>query len=501
MKKTRFLKIAALLLAFCTVFSFVAMAAEEEKEVDYGAKLDVALELYKTYGLFSDENTDYIREGLIELFKEDETLFYKLMDKIYNSEDRYSHYMAPEVYDESYVTASSMVGIGIVVSFDEEKGLVITSVSDGPAKAAGVKAGDVIIAVDGIDVRGYVPSMAVDLIKGEENTSVRVAVMRGDERKDFNITRQKIAISSVSGSKVSDKIGYLKLEHFDGIRAFMDFMDIYDDFRDSGINTIVLDLRDNNGGGLDCLINLIDNIIPEKDIPYLSTWSSKPMSLKTYVTEGYGFEFNKFVILVNERTASAAEVMAGAMQDLGYAVVVGEKTYGKGMAQFHIKLLDGDEAIITTTQLKLPISGSYDGVGIIPDYQVALDIKPYTLPYLMPLKPKSDISKIKTDNILAVEQRLYELGYLYGEPDNVWDTYTVHAINLFCRAEGLSQISSRCSWDIIEKIDEATRALTEKVVITDTQLEKALELAEIYSKSEEKAKCTVLDKIDFRTEE
>ena len=305
MKKRGFLKIAALVLAFCTFFSLAAAAVEENK-TDYGAKLDFAIELYKSYGLFADENTDYIREGLIKLFEEDDELFYKFMDTIYNSGDRYSHYMAPEVYDRSYITESSMVGIGITVSFSETEGLVITSVSSGPAKAAGIKAGDVLVAVDGVDVRSYIPAMVVDLIKGEENTKVKISVMRDGGTVTFNVTRQRITVSSVSASKISDKIGYLKLEHFNGIVAFMDFMNAYDDFRDSGINTIILDLRDNNGGGIDCLVNLIDNIIPEKGVPYMSTWSTKPMSLKTYTTEGYGFEFNKFVILVNERTASAA---------------------------------------------------------------------------------------------------------------------------------------------------------------------------------------------------
>ncbi len=498
MKKTCFFRCVAIALALCTVFSLAAFAAEEK--IDYGAKLDRALELYIKHGLFSDEDTDYVREALIKLFEEDDTLFYKFVNSIYESNDRYSHYMAPEVYDEAYVMQKSMVGIGVVISYSEENGLVISSVSEGPAKEAGIKTGDIIVAVDGIDVRTYVPDMVVGLIRGDEGTNVKVDVMRGDERKSFNITRRKITVSSVSASKISDKVGYISLEHFDGINAFMDFMDVYDDFRDSGINTIVLDLRDNMGGGIDCLINLMDNIIPEEGIPYLMTWSAKPMNLTTLVSEGYGFEFNKFVILVNENTASAAEMMAGALQDLGYAVVVGKKTYGKGMGQYHLKLEDGDEAIITTMQMKLPISGSYDGIGIIPDYDVDLDIKPFTLPYLTPLKKKSDISPIKRDNLRAVEERLSVLGYLYGSPDDVWDTYTLHAINMFCRDEGLSPISSRCSWEIIEKIDEATRALKEKYVVTDTQLEKALELAEKYAQSDEKAKCTVMDKIDFRAD-
>lgn len=498
MKRICFLRCIAIALLVCTVFSLAAFAAEEK--VDYGAKLDRALGLYIDYGLFSNDETDYVRDALIKLFEEDGTLFYKFMNSIYESNDRYSHYMAPEVYDNAYVMQKSMVGIGVVISYSEEDGLVINSVSEGPAKEAGIKPGDIIVSVDGIDVRTYVPEMVGGLIRGEEGTKVKVDVMRTGERKSFNITRRKITVSSVSASKVSEKVGYIKLEHFDGINAFMDFMDAYDDFRDSGINTVVLDLRDNMGGGIDCLVNLMDNIIPEKDIPYLMTWSAKPMKLNTFMSEGYGFEFNKFVILVNENTASAAEMMAGALQDLGYADVVGKTTYGKGMGQLHMQLEDGDEAVITTMQMKLPTSGSYDGIGIIPDYDVDLDIKPYTLPYLIPLKEKSDISPIKRDNLRAVEQRLSELGYLYGEPDDVWDTYTLYAINMFCRDEGLMPISSRCSWELIEKIDEATKALTERYVVTDTQLEKALELAEKYAQSDEKAKCNVLEKIDFRAD-
>ena len=227
-------------------------------------------------------------------------------------------------------------------------------------------------------------------------------------------------------------------------------------------------------------------------------WQAKPLKMKTYYTEGYGWEFNKFVILVNKNTASAAEIMAGVMQDLGYAVVVGEQTFGKGLGQIHAKTKDGDEAIVTVMQLKLPTSGSYDEIGITPDYVVANKLTPYKTPRLTPLKSKTVTNKIKTENVRAIEERLRELGYFYATPDDEWDKRTVHAINVFCRENNLPMIGSVCSWELTEKIDAAVKNLNYKYTVEDTQLEKAIEIARQYAASDEKAQCVDESTIDFR---
>ena len=190
--------------------------------------------------------------------------------------------------------------------------------------------------------------------------------------------------------------------------------------------------------------------------------------------------------------------MAGAMQDLGYAVVVGKTTYGKGMGQTHLATSDGDEAIVTILDLKLPVSGSYDGIGIKPDYEVDLKITPYKLPYLTPLKKYSVASKIKTANVKALEERLEVLGYFFAEPDDVWDNRTLVAINTYCRDNGINKITSTCSWELIEKIDESAHQLESKKVVEDTQLERAIKIAEKYAASDEKAQCVDIDLIDFR---
>ncbi|MBQ6697599.1 MAG: PDZ domain-containing protein [Oscillospiraceae bacterium] len=491
--KRKALKTIALVLAVAMSLSLCAFAAE----VDYGKKLDEALALYKDNGLYSNNDTDYVREALLEMFEEDAELFYKLVNKIYGRDDRYSKYMTPEKYEESYEQTNSMVGIGVVITTTDDGYLTVQSLMDGPAKAAGILPGDKIIEADGMDMTGYLPAEAGAFIRGKEGTNVKLKILRGEEMLELYVRRAKVATSDVTSAYISDKIGYIELSYFHGINTFIDFMEVYDDFEEKGVNTIILDLRNNPGGELNCLINIMDNVIPEKEVPYLMAWQTKPFLVKTFFSEGYGWEFNKFIILVNGQTASAAEIMAGAMQDLGYAVIVGEKTFGKGLGQRHIQTSDGDEAIITGLELKLPVRGSYDGIGIKPDYEVSMKLTPYKLPYLRELKKNTDASKIKTDNVRAIEERLKCLGYFYGEADDEWDKRTVHAINLFCRENNLPQIGSVCKWELIEQIDHATQNLKYKYVAEDKPLDKAIELAEKFAASDKKAVRTDSSKINF----
>ncbi len=494
MKKSHIRKVA-LILALTLALSVCALAAEE---IDYGAKLDEALSIYKNYSLFGNEDTDYIRDALIASFEENPDFFYDFMNKIYEKNDRYSHYLEPTTYEAAYGNTNVMVGIGVVVSMNlDENVLEISSVTNGgPADLAGLLPGDKIVSVDDINVRGFAPSEAALAIRGTAGTTVKIGFIRGTEQRTVLVKRAVIALSDVSTEIIDEKIGYMKIAQFEGLTTFIDFIEAYHNFRDSGVNTIVLDLRNNRGGSLDCLINMVDNIFPE-EVPYLMTWQAHPLKLTLFESEGYGWEFNKFVILVNENSASASEVLAGSMQELGYAVVVGKTTVGKGMGQRHIETSTGDEAVVSVVDLKLPVNGSYDQIGIIPDYKVDLKKTPYKLPQLTPLKYKSIASKIKTANVKALEERLSLLGYFYGTPDNVWDERTVFAVNMYCRYNDLQKISSSCSWELLLKIDESTKALEEQYIVEDTQLDKALSLAREYAKSDKKAKAIDSSYIDF----
>ncbi len=496
MKKS-LLRIVALVLALCSALSVFAFAADE---IDFGKKFDEALGIYSSLSLFATPDSDYIRDALIECFEEDPDFFYEFMSKIYEKNDRYSHYMAPQSYEASYGNKNTMVGIGVTIALSEDSDyLTIQSVtSKSPAAVAGLKPGDKLVSADGVSLRGFVPAEAGMVIRGEEGTFVDINVLRGEEKLSFKVKRTVLELSDVNHTIINEKIGYLELKQFDGLKTFINFIEAYKEFREKEVNTIILDLRNNRGGDMGCFINIMDNIVPKKDVPYLMTWQANPLKLEVYQTEGYGFEINKFVILINEYTASAAELLAGSLQDLGYGVVVGKTSVGKGMGQRHIQTSSGDEAVVTVVDLKLPISGSYDGIGIKPNFEVDLKLTPYKLPYMTRIQPKTMVSKIKTANVKALEERLAILGYFYGEVDDNWDEKTVFALNMFCRDENLPKVTSFCSWELLEKIDEKTKALEQKFIVEDTQLERAIKLAEEYSKSDKKAECIDLDLIDFR---
>ncbi len=496
MKRT-FAKKTALLLALVFALSSFAFAAE----IDYGAALDEAIELYRSHSLFGNPDTDYIRDALVETFEDDPDFFYEFMSKIYEKNDRYSHYMAPQKYDVAYGSTNTMVGIGVTITAGTEEDPLLTIrsvVQNGPAALAGLRAGDKLLTVDGISVKGFLPAEAALAVRGKAGTFVDVTVLRDSATLSLKIKRDVVSLSQVDSYITEDNIGYLKLMAFDGIPTFIDFAEAYDKFKEAEVNTVVLDLRDNRGGDLGCFVNIMDRIIPKKGVPYLMTWQANPLKVQVFQSEGFGREFNKFVILVNENTASAAELMAGSLQDLGYAVVVGKNTFGKGMGQMHIETSTGDEAVITTIDLKLPVSGSYDGIGIKPDYNVDITISPYKLPRLTALVKKSAASKIKPANVKAIEERLQLLGYFFQTPDSTWDEHTVFAINMFCRDQNLPAVYSACSWELIEKIDEETSKLEEKSLLRDTQLDRAMKIASDFSKSDKKAECIDINSIDFR---
>ena len=497
--KKKALKILALTLALVSALSSFAFAAEE---VDYGKKYDEAISIYENHSLFATENDDYIRDILVSFFEEDPEFFYEFMNRVYERNDRYSHYMAPQKYEQSYGNHNTLVGIGVTIVADEESALLTVKsvISDGPAAKAGLKAGDKFLTVDGIDVRGFAPAEAGMAVRGKAGTSVSIKVQRGEEVLTFNVKRAVVALSDIDFYITEDKIGYMQIKRFDGINTFIDFIEAYRKFEEEGVTAVVFDLRDNLGGDMGCFVNMMDNIIPKKDVPYLMTWQAKPMKLKVLQTAGFGFEVNKFVVLINENTASAAELLAGSLQDLGYGVVVGKTSTGKGLGQRHIETSTGDEAVVTVLDLKLPVSGSYDGIGIIPDYDVDIKLTPYKLPRLIPLENKKIASKIKTANVKAIEQRLSLLGYFYGEPDSNWDNRTVFALNMFCRDYNLPKVTSVCSWELTEKIDDETHNLEKKYLLEDTQLDRAMKIAAEYAKSDKKAECIDLSLVDFRRE-
>lgn len=498
MRRRTTLKAHCIAIVFMLLITFGVSAVESK--IDYGKKLDELVELLQKTHVYASPDVDPIRKGLISMFEKYPDFFDLFINEVYQSYDRYSYYFKDEVYDRAFPKHDVFVGIGVTLK-EQEDGCYIDKVFSGPAQQAGLLSGDKIIAVDGRTLTGYTSSMIGDLISGPEGEAVELTVLREGEELKLSITRAQIAMSNVGFRDMGDGVGYIKISRFTDASTFMDFIRIYEILPEIGINTVIFDLRDNPGGSFECLINMMDWIIPEKDIPYLMSWQSKPtMQVNTFVSDGHGWEFNKLVMLVNEKSASASEIMAGALKDLGYADVVGKTTSGKGMAQMHIKLNDSDNAIISTSELMLPITGKYDSIGIVPNIPVDQTLETYKPPQLERLILDRSVYKASSTNILGLEQRLKELGYFEDKPDDNADFKTFHAVNQFQKENGMKVTEGYCDVPTVRAIDNAMKKLVETPIVRDTQFERALALAKRHARSGEKAKSIPIESIRFTEE-
>ena len=497
MKRRTLARFICISLSIVLLFTLMVHADEDTQTVDYGAKLDQVVEILKQNHINSSPEDDPIRHALVHLFETVPGYFDAFVDEMYQSYDRYSHYMSSETYGNAYPTSNKMVGIGVTVE-EREDGCYITDLNQtGTAIEVGMLEGDKIIAVDGKSVEGYSPSMISDLMSGAEGTTVEVVVLREGKELTFQPTRKEVTLSNVHFENKGDGVAYFKIDKLMGSDTFMDFIVYYEQLKEKGFKSIILDLRDNPGGDISCLVNMMDHLIYDKDMPYLMLRQGNPMGLKTYASEGYGWEFNRMVILVNENTASSAEVMAGALQDLGYAVCVGTTTYGKGMAQAHTQLEDGSYAIYSTQELLLPITGKYDMVGIKPKYYVEMSTQPREKINLAPLNRERGVYQTTQTNVLGIEQRLRQLGYFEDQADSTPDFKTFHAINQFQKENGIPVTEGYCDASTVRAIDDAMTKLQNTPVVRDTQLEKALYLAREGAKGNTKPTIVPKESIRF----
>ncbi len=475
--KKRFLAVLLALTLSLTAFSVAGYKTRGEQDYD---RMVAAGKFFFEHYLDATPTGDPIKAWLTTMFEKDETLADQLINIMYQTWDPHSYYLKNQVHEEAFDFRNLTVGIGIGLSETAAGTVTITNVIvGGPADTAGLKVGDIIAAVNGRDVTGYTLKMVGDLIRGAEGTAVTVKVRRGGGLYSHTAKRTTLPISTVSAVDHGGGVGYIKVTNFHSTETFMDFTVTYDEFYERGLDTVIVDLRDNLGGTMDCASNILNYIIPERGIPYLRLRYAAPTAAKTAVSTGVGRADNKLIILVNEYTASASEIMAGVLQDLGYAELVGTKTRGKGSAQAHYPIDPDHTAVITRMEILLPVSGSYNHVGLSPDHPIELYESAYQMPNLTPLDLKSGIHGSK--NVRAVEERLHELGYFEFAPDDVADFRTWHGVEQFCRANELPHQYGTCDAKTVVAIDDAMKVLAETPVITDLQFQKALMLARAYA--------------------
>ena len=301
--------------------------------------------------------------------------------------DKYTEYIPKsEMDDFTENITGSFVGIGVYMIADEEsqKIIVYYPIPDSPAEKAGIKSGDAIINVDGKDY-GYDDfNIIADNIKGEEGTKVKLVIERDGKKMDFEITRKKIETNPISSKLLKENIGYIKLPSFD-TDSSKKMKEKIDDLVSKGAKSLILDLRNNGGGIVDESTNIADLFLDKGKI-IMTTKDNKQEEEITKAKSKKQYDI-PLIVLTNENSASASEILTAALKDNERAVVIGTKTYGKGVIQTVLNLSDGSGLKITTAEYFTPNGKEINKKGIEPSIEVKL---PDTVKSIYALKEEED---------------------------------------------------------------------------------------------------------------
>ncbi|NJD56135.1 MAG: S41 family peptidase [Nitrospirae bacterium] len=302
-------------------------------------------------------------------------LIYGAIKGMLSSLDPHSSFMTAEGYKEMQVeTKGEFGGIGIQIGMKENVLTVIAPIDDTPAAKAGIKAADKIIKIDGVSTHNMALQDAVSKMRGAPKTTVTIGIMREGwkELKDFKLTREVIKIKSVKAKVLEEGIGYVKLSQFQEQSA-ADLSAALAKLQEEKIAALVLDLRNDPGGLLNSAIDVTSQFLPKgKLIVYTKTRSGEKQE---FFTDDDTHFTLPMIVLVNQGSASASEIVAGALKDWNRAVILGTITFGKGSVQTVIPLSDGSGLRLTTAKYYTPKGRSIQGTGITPDIVVKLEAK------------------------------------------------------------------------------------------------------------------------------
>ena len=328
-------------------------------------------EIYKKIDLFGEVlekiNKDYVDE--VDQSKSMDSAINGLLQSL----DPYSAYMSPEIFNEMQTeTSGEFGGLGIEVSMESGVVKVISPIDDTPASKAGIKAGDYIVKIDDIQVQGKSLSEAVDLMRGPVGSGIELTIRRRGEKKalNFNIVREIIEIQSVKSDLLEKNIGYIRLTSFnensgDQIKKKINELENKDK-----VKAYILDLRNNPGGLLSQAIRISDFFLDNGEI--VSTKSRKASeNRKWFAKKGDLTNGKALIVMINYGSASASEIVAGALKDHKRAILLGENSFGKGSVQSIIPLKNSGAIRLTVAKYYLPSGKSISEVGVSPDIEVS----------------------------------------------------------------------------------------------------------------------------------
>ena len=351
-------KIQIYLIIFCTQFLFLEKVNSAE------------IDIYKKIDLFG-EVLEKINKEYVDEINQSKSMD-SAIDGLLQSLDPYSSYMSPEIFEEMQTeTSGEFGGLGIEVSMEAGVVKVITPIDDTPASKAGLKAGDYIVKINDIQVQGKSLSEAVDLMRGPVGSGIELTVRRRGVKKalTFNVVREIIEVQSVKSELLENNIGYLRLTSFNDNSSQQIKKQIKKLKKNKNLSSYILDLRNNPGGLLSQAIKITDFFLENGEI--VSTKSRKKSeNRKWFAKKGDILDGKTLLVLINYGSASASEIVAGALKDHKRAILVGENSYGKGSVQSIIPLKNKGAIRLTVAKYYLPSGKSISEVGVRPDIEV-----------------------------------------------------------------------------------------------------------------------------------
>tara|TARA_B100000959_G_scaffold282467_1_gene348910 strand:+ start:403 stop:1566 length:1164 start_codon:yes stop_codon:yes gene_type:complete len=335
--------------------------------------------LYKKIDLFS-EVLEKIEKEYVEEIDQSEVMD-SAINGVLQSLDPYSSYMSPEIFEESNTeTSGKFGGLGIEVSMESGVVKVISPIDDTPASRAGIKAGDYIVRINGEQVQGKTLFEAVNLMRGPVGSSIEITVRRKGLKKAkiFKIIREVIEIQSVVSELINKEIGYLRLRAFNENSDNQLKKEINKLENNNKMVGYILDLRNNPGGLLSQAIKISDFFLDDGEIVSTKGRQSKE-NRKFFAKQGDKINGKPLIVLINRGSASAAEIVAGALRDQKRAILLGETTYGKGSVQSIIPLKNKGAIRLTISKYYLPSGKSISEVGVSPDITVEEQEKDFSI--------------------------------------------------------------------------------------------------------------------------
>lgn len=434
-----------ILKRICAAFLVVGMLVSPALALDPSkvvTPFDMVLYQIERYGLFAEghEMSDAERAICNTRIDSGESLS-AVVNEILEKHDSHSFYLSASEYKESFsALTDEYVGIGVSVQLVNGNYVVADVNYGGPAREAGVQTGDILLAINGTPVKDKSIDDLTTLLRGETGSEAGLKLARAGQEIELKVTRREIYGDYVWSRTPAKGIEYIRVEAFGSTTDAEHFIDIWETLDDKRTAAVILDLRGNGGGMIAAGLAMLDEILTEPTEMVTCRWRSDNGGDQVATSKGGGLPLNGLYVLADKNTASAAEMVAACIKDAGAGVLIGEKTYGKSLGQFHLSLTNGDTLVITTLEMRTPKTGVWEGKGVEPDKKTASIVTAGEY-----LKNKEALSAVRPlifgetgSQVTALTERLHLLGLL----DHTGDTLTAEvmkAVHAFQAASDLPE--------------------------------------------------------------